>query len=224
MAWKLKRKLRIKRKKMYKKKGRKMTVSASNSLGPLPARYITKHKYSQTLQLTALNNYQYLFNLNSLFDPDRTGIGHQPYGYDQLAALYNRYRVIRTSYVINGIQSDQPGTNVRICAQPANDVILYGNLSAMCEAPRSKFIVQGAQGAPLKTLKGVSHIPSLMGRTIPEYMADDRYQAAIGNSPAEQAILNIMGATLTDSGATINCVITLEFLVEWFDVTQQAQS
>lgn len=34
--------------------------------------------------------------LNSLFDPDQTGVGHQPYGYDQLCALagpYNRYKV-----------------------------------------------------------------------------------------------------------------------------------
>lgn len=214
---------KVKRKAKKQGKG-KMTVYATKSLGPLPSRYITKHKYSDTFVLNAVNNYQYLFNLNSLFDPNRTGIGHQPYGYDQLAGLYNRYRVIRTSYVISGIQADSPGTNVRIGAQPANDIILYGNLSAMCEAPRSKFIVQGAQGSPLKTLKGFSHIPSLMGRTRPEYMADDRYSAAVGSSPAEFAILNVMGATLGDAGVTINAVITMEFTVEWFDIAQQTQS
>lgn len=201
-----------------------MTVSATKSLGPLPSRYITKHKYSDTFTLNALNNYQFNWNLNSLFDPNRTGIGHQPYGYDQLAGLYNRYRVIKTSYVINGIQSDAPGTNVRIACQPANDVILYGNLSAMCEAPRSRFIVQGAQGSPLKTLKGTTHIPSLVGRSTAEYMADDRYQAAVGASPVEFAILNVMGASLADNGVTISAVITLEYTVEWFDITQQSQS
>lgn len=207
----------------YNKK-RKMTVSALKSLGPIPSRYLTKHKYSTAFTLNAVNNYQYLFNLNSLYDPDRTGVGHQPYGHDQLAALYNRYRVIRTSWVISGIQSDSPGTNTRIACQPANDIILYGNLSAMCEAPRSKFVVQGAQGAPLKTLKGWSYMPTLMGRTKAEYMADDRYQAAVGTSPAEFAILNIMGANLGDSGVNINAVITLEFTCEWFDITQVAQS
>lgn len=222
MAWK-RRALKRKARKARNQK-RKMTVSATKSLGPLPSRYITKHKYSDTFTLNQLNAYQYMFNLNSLFDPNRTGIGHQPYGYDQLAGLYNRYRVIKTSYVISGIQTDSPGTNIRLACQPANDIILYGNVSAMCEAPRAKFITQGAQGSPLKTLRGISHLPSLCGRSTPEYMADDRYQAAVGTSPAEFAILNIMGATLTDGGANINAVITLEFTVEWFDITQQSQS
>ena len=35
---------------------------------------------------------QYM-RMNSLFDPDQTGTGHQPYYFDQFAALYNRYTV-----------------------------------------------------------------------------------------------------------------------------------
>ena len=31
--------------------------------------------------------------MNSLFDPNRTGTGHQPYGFDQLSTFYNRYYV-----------------------------------------------------------------------------------------------------------------------------------
>lgn len=34
-----------------------------------------------------------IHRLNSLFDPDYTGVGHQPRGFDQLALLYSRYRV-----------------------------------------------------------------------------------------------------------------------------------
>ncbi|AYP28731.1 MAG: putative capsid protein [Circoviridae sp.] len=44
---------------------------------------------SSTLLPTAFNN----FSMNSLFDPNRTGTGHQPYGFDQLAAFYGRYYV-----------------------------------------------------------------------------------------------------------------------------------
>ena len=31
--------------------------------------------------------------LNSCFDPDESGAGHQPYGFDQFAAVYKQYRV-----------------------------------------------------------------------------------------------------------------------------------
>lgn len=35
----------------------------------------------------------YALKANSLYDPDYTGIGHQPLRFDQLAAMFNQYRV-----------------------------------------------------------------------------------------------------------------------------------
>lgn len=36
------------------------------------------------------------FALNSIFDPDSTGIGHQPLGHDEMAQLYRKYKVLGT--------------------------------------------------------------------------------------------------------------------------------
>lgn len=41
-----------------------------------------------------------LFRLNSLYDPDLSGLGTQPVGYDQWAAFYNKYRVVSTEVEI----------------------------------------------------------------------------------------------------------------------------
>lgn len=40
--------------------------------------------------------WSWQFRLNSLFDPDFTGTGAQPTGFDQWMALYDRYRVLAT--------------------------------------------------------------------------------------------------------------------------------
>lgn len=50
----------------------------------------------------------YVFRVNSLFDPDFTGGGHQPLGFDQMSAMYNRYTV--TNCQIRVVFSN-PSTN-----------------------------------------------------------------------------------------------------------------
>jgi len=42
----------------------------------------------------------YLFNLSSLFDPNITGVGHQPAGFDQIAAMYEEYLVMSVDYKV----------------------------------------------------------------------------------------------------------------------------
>jgi len=36
----------------------------------------------------------HLFRANSIFDPDFTGVGHQPLSHDQYALRYSQYRVV----------------------------------------------------------------------------------------------------------------------------------
>jgi len=154
-----------------------------------------------------------------VFDPDRSGVGHQPQGFDQLAVLYNRYRVISTSYAINTTAA----VPIRVCAIPTNESPGVLSLSDVVERPRAKFVVQNP-GGDTKTLKGKCYIPSLVGRTKSQYMADDRYQSTVTGSPAELALLNIFAKDLADSTVEVQGTIVMEFLVEFFDANQLSQS
>ena len=42
----------------------------------------------------------HIFRLNSINDPDYTGVGHQPAFHDKWATLYGNYKVVRTSWAI----------------------------------------------------------------------------------------------------------------------------
>jgi len=207
--------------KNYGKKKRVLTNSNLNkSLSPIPSRYITKMKYSDAVTLSLANSYQYVFNLNSVYDPNRTGTGHQPYGYDQLAALYNRYRVIGCSYVINCYSAGVP---IRWGCIASNDVPPINNVSELAENPRAQTRVQIPGGSTTKIVNYVS-IPNIVGRNKIQYMADDRYQSQVGASPAELALLTITGGTMTDVGTDVLCDVTLEYTVEFFDVIPLDQS
>lgn len=200
-------------KKYSGRRGRYNMTNVVRGLKPFASRYITKMKYSGAYTLQVLNNYSQIMNLNSLFDPDRTGIGHQPYGFDQLSGIYNRYRVISCRWAINAYSGTTP---IRFACLPCNEIPPINNVSEICENPRAQFKLQYPQGGTT-TIKGRSYIPSLVGRTKAQYMADDRYQATSGASPAELALLFITGQSMADAATDINLTVTLEYTVEWFD-------
>jgi len=179
------------------------------------------------------------FRLNSLFDPNQTFFGHRPYGFTQLLGdptavpaqpgLYNRYRVISCSYSIYAAAGI--GQNIQITALPANELVgttIGVNGSALRENPRAKYITQ-TTGAPIRLLSGKVYLPSLVGRTKAQYMADDRYQALYSANPDELAILNVYLNDIADANGITQavqarCNITMVYTVELFDVNNKGQS
>lgn len=199
---------------------RRTTKLVNRAVNPIPERYICKMKYSDTFQITAAGGSIYRFNLNSIFDPNRTGVGHQPYGRDQLATLFNRYRVFKCAYAITFYSS---ANTLRLAAIPSNVEMGLGSVSEAVENPLAKWGTQ-TPGGTIKVVSGTVYLPSLVGRSKSQYLADDRYQAQMSESPLEAAVLNIIAQTIADSATTIDCTISLTYHVECFDRNSLAQS
>lgn len=197
-------------------------MNVSKALTPIPQRFITKHKYSEVV--TTDVNGQYVFNLNSMFDPNRTGTGHQPYGYDNLALLYSKYRVISCGWRMTRPITSTSNPQILV-AMPSNDEsIAFTTIDEWKEQPRCKYLhIQ--PGANNGNLTGKCYLPSLLGRTKAQYMADDRYAANVTANPAETCLLyTYLSDTLGGPvGATAIHVI-LEYTVEWYDVKHINQS
>lgn len=66
----------------------------------LPDSTVAKLRYCDTLTLTSLVGAlaTQVYRMNSIFDPDSTGAGHQPLYHDAWAALYGRY-VVTSSHL-----------------------------------------------------------------------------------------------------------------------------
>ncbi len=112
-------------------------------------RHVT-HRYNDSCSLDPAISTPatYFFKANDLYDPNYTSTGHQPLGYDQLAAMYNKYCVvaseIRVTFcpkttsdtvqtmggVIVSSTSSLGGTSLyEILEQPLNRYITFRNLS-----------------------------------------------------------------------------------------------
>lgn len=228
--YKSKRRAGVRRRRVARPR-RHPTTLVNRSLAPFAQRYITKMKYAEQLNIVgpALGGLtQYAFNLNSIFDPNRTGVGHQPYGHDTMATIYNRYRVVRCNYVISGfaIGGSTGDSYGIIAAMPSNELAaVTGGVSEVQENPKVKFVTQAPNDGS-KVLRGSVYIPSLMGRTKAQYMADDRFQATFGSSPSELGILNVFSGLMNGASEQITCKlnVVLEYVVECFDFKQLPQS
>jgi hypothetical protein len=71
-------------------------------------------------------SYDYRWALNSIYDPDQTGTGHQPLGRDLWASMYDYYAVLSTDYYIelyNGAVDSITYTAAGTSAQRVNGCV-----------------------------------------------------------------------------------------------------
>lgn len=190
-------------------------IDISRGITAFPPSFKAKLKYADiytasTAGGSAVTTRQ--FNLNSVYDPDLTGTGHQPYGHDQLIAIYNRYRVYRTSWQITLTGS----TAFRSYVMPQNSSGTYSTWEIAAEKPRAiSQIVSGVIG--MARYRGHISLPRLNGVTSTAYKSDDRFQAIVGSSPAEIMTLNI--GIDGDGGQVVQFGLNLIlcYYVEFFD-------
>ncbi len=98
--------------------GRQITSSTVFSYAPPPGRLIppklrAKLRYATgsiytSVDVPAASLYIYNLRGNSVYDPDYDGVGHQPRGFDQYAALYSHYEVVASHITMT---FDQWGTD-----------------------------------------------------------------------------------------------------------------
>ncbi len=71
----------------------------------IPATSNTTHRYCEMGLLNGTSGALgvYTWKANSLFDPDSTGGGHQPYGFDQFKAYYATYQVMASRMYVECI-------------------------------------------------------------------------------------------------------------------------
>lgn len=164
----------------------------------------------------------YSYNLNSCFDPNLSGTGHQPMGFDQLKALYGRYRVWNCKYKVSFFIASV-GETVFYCVPTNETTSFVSTPQDALETTGSKYgccnvYTYGGAGTPPKVLSGKVNMASLYGAK--DISEADRYQALISASPTETAILHLGAWNINNNNLTWTFLIELVYDVEFYDRTQ----
>lgn len=171
--------------------------------------------YVNISTLTGATN-AYLLNLNSLFDPDRTGLGHQPLAFDEWKAMgYTRYRVYGVSYDVS-LVNNGTGAPVRCAVLAQNSVAPATNNDGFWEQAPDVRVIE-TLGHSVTRFKGYVDIAKLMGYTKEQYAANGLTQAFVTSDPGELCALYIAQQGLLTGGTIVVGHVKMTYYAELFD-------
>lgn len=141
--------------------------------------------YSETFTLNAGigTSTQYLFSANGCYDPNTTGTGTQPRGFDQLMALYDHGTCIGSKIDVGFYN---PNATAQIVAVSVRDtVVTVANFKDMLEQPSCVWSMLPANdGGGVCNLTMAVNPTKFLGRASP--LSDDALQFSASNNPAEE--------------------------------------
>jgi len=203
------------------------SVTVPSMMPVVADRTITTLPYTGVLNRTPSSFLDdYLFNLNSIFDPDRTGVGHQPLGHDQWAAFYSRYRVMSVEIIAEFVNTGAIPYWVSMFPSTATTSPTIDNFAEQPYVETGTISAGGSVASSPVVLSARWDLPKIAGRSRSEYRSSDLYSAAFGSSPAELLIAHftaVQPAGLT-SGGSFAMKLQLRYTVELYDRIQLAAS
>lgn len=210
-------------------KSRTKKLWTSGTIGkpmPFPTRMVAKLRYCETVAIqTAVTNQGAVFySCNSIYDPYKSGAGHQPYGHDTYSTIYNHYTVLKSKCKFQMTQSSavlQANTYGGTIEDDTSPASL--SFDAWRERPNCKehmlVINAGAEQRPL----------TLYWDRNKRFPKQDTYlalSAPFGADPAEQEyfMLVAQSASVGLSLGTVYVSVEIEYTCEFYELKDLGSS
>jgi len=194
-----------------------------------------KMYYVQQFALTGgvvgITGLEQVMRLNSLFDPDFTGGGHQPNTFDQVAALYGTYRVTKCDIELEWFNSNENGAYCLWMISGPLDPLTTQSISPgqILERPNCDYCLVNAASSGSNSIQRVKfsvNIADVMGMTR-QQVENDVYDwcAPMTASPSQQVYMRL---NIASSGATstlaVGCNVKMMYHYTAWDRKTQGQS
>lgn len=208
-----------------KKKYNKATFTRMKSPGFSDSMFV-RLKYSEDIHINdgVSASKLYTYRGNSLFDPNLTGVGHQPMYFDQYALIYEKYRVMGAKISIRAINGTSSVAQYLIL-EAGTDQNLSNNVTRLLEQSRSSIsrIVPAYSQSPTY-IKRYTSTRKACGLTKSQiYDAD--FGADTTGSPQQLWYFNIIAAAIDSlSPADLYLMVSITYYCQFYDRKIQDQS
>jgi hypothetical protein len=211
-----------------KKRSRKYPVNGTVGVArPFPIRMQAKLRYVESIALTSslTSINQTCFACNSIYDPNLSGGGHQPYGHDTYASIYNQYTVLKAVMKITPQNTTTPGITYGVGIE---DTVVGSGTGTSNDywAERPTYTVVAANLNGMKMGQSIQKTWTRAQR----FPHEDLYRtvsAPFGSNPAEIEVFNIVVQAAGNNAiilGTVYFLVEIEYTVEMYEPISLAAS
>lgn len=201
-------------------------------LQPLHKSVVLRYSETTSLSTTALSTQfgsTIYYNLNSAYKPTGSSAGHQGYLYDQMIALYNKYRV---NAVKVEIMWSTPGGSADIACgfsvnSPSSYVSFNGKTLDYITEMNNVQVSYISPSGNTRTVKQSFYLPihKILGISKTKYNSSQIYEGGSGVSPSTIASLEIgVSSPSASSSEAVICQVVIQQYCIFYDRIFQNQS
>lgn len=183
--------------------------------------------YDQTsIDSTSGSVSHYYFSGNGMYDPDITGTGHQPLGFDQwLGLFYNDYCVYKSEIQVTFQSQASDNTGQAVCLVGlADDSSTSTNVTVLYENPTYTKRNLGSIGSGKDTVRLTKRcdVAKYFGMTREALFADSTHRGNSAGNPSDTVLFDI---AVSANNSTVNPanVVVLTRITYWAHLTQRRE-
>lgn len=212
----------------YSRFRRRTAFTINNNIGIASSRVVKlTYNMAVNLQNAIVTHAAHFFKANSIFDPDDTGVGHQPLGHDEWSLLYKKYLVlgctIKAQFFREGTGGEPVACGLFLDQNASFDNELNTKLEQVRNAPSCvKTLLTNSRE---KVTLWRKYSPHTFFNKV-DAIDDHQMAAPFGSNPILPAYVGVWTQTYDGTAATtaVKCNVTLYYTVKLMDPVMLTQS
>lgn len=217
-----KKKMPYRRRRRYRPRG-KMQITKQIGSAPVSKSQIVKLKYCEQISLDPGVGLvgKYVFNAGGCFDPNVTGTGHQPMGFDQWMNFYEHFVVLGSKisavYQTTGLQP-QDGNGIVGIILKSNNTTSATTINEYVETQGCRFRgITPVGGNNSTTVSNRYSAKKFLGRS--NILSDPTLKGNVSADPTESAYYEVFAGP-SNTGynlGVVNVLVRIEYIVAFIE-------